>query len=824
MAETKKNSSRNRQVSTANTSVSILDVFFTTIRHWPWIVLSVAIFVGAAYIYLLRIPDTYTRAADIMIKDDTKGRSIAADYFADIGLLQTRTNINNEVINLKAKDLMEEVVRRLNLDQYYYRQGAFHKIAIYGTTLPVKVSVADFPEEGSYSMNIEVAKDGKVTIRDLSSNGTEYAGKKFIGKFNTPIKTPIGKLTVTPTSSYNKGEKVDIGMLKVPIAAARDSYNARLGVSVSDKESGTNMVRLTMSDQAPERADDVLNTVIGVYNENWVRDRNQVAVSTSNFINDRLGVIESELGNVDSDISSYKSATMVPDIDAAGSMYMQQSQQTQNQIMGVNNQLAMARYIRSYLASDGNHDQLLPTNTGLESANVQGLITQYNNTLLQRNALVAKSSEKNPLVTQMDADLTAQRQAMIRTVDNEIVALNTQLRSLRGTEAQTQSRIASNPAQAKNLLSVERQQKVKESLYLYLLTKREENEISQAFTAYNTKVVNRPGASGIPSVPNRRSILTMAFLIGFFLPFGVTFVKELTNTKVRGRKDVENLTLPFLGEIPMTGDGKKNFRQQAKEDKHEIIIKEGSRDMVNEAFRVLRTNVEFMKGTDGDASQVIAITSFNPHSGKSFIAVNLGMTLALKHRKVIVVDGDLRRRTTSAYVGSPETGLADYLSGSVKDLDSVIVTDSDNPDFSVLPVGTSAPNPTELLETPRFGEMIKKLREDYDFVIIDCPPIEVLADAQIIDRYADRTVFVVRAGLLDRSMLAELDKLYEQKKYHNMSFILNGTVGGRGKYGYGYRYGYGYGYAYGYGYGYGYAYGEDGTKKRIRKRKKKSNS
>ncbi len=823
MAESRKNSSRTRQAATSTTSVSILDVFFTTIRHWPWILLSVAVFVGAAYIYLLRIPDTYTRAADIMIKDDTKGRTVAADYFADIGLLQTRTNINNEVINLKAKDLMEEVVRRLNLDQRYFRQGPFHKIALYGSNLPVQVNVADFPEEESYSLHVKVDKEGKVTVSDLSSNGSDPSDKKYVAKFNEQISTPIGKLTVVPGKGYQKGQSCNVELIKVPLSAIRNSYNGRLGVVIADQESGTNMVRLTMSDQVPERADDILNTVIGVYNENWVRDRNQIAVSTSNFINERLGVIESELGNVDSDISSYKSAAMVPDIDAAGSMYMQQSQQTQNAIMGVNNQLAMARYIRSYLAADGNNDQLLPTNTGLESGNVQTLINQYNNTLLQRNSLIAKSSEKNPLVAQMDADLSAQRAAIIRTVDNEIVGLNTQLKSLRGSEAQTQSRIASNPTQAKNLLSVERQQKVKESLYLYLLTKREENEISQAFTAYNTKVVNRPGASGYPSMPNRSSILTMAFLIGLCLPFGVTFVKELTNTKVRGRKDVENLALPFLGEIPMAGDGKKkSFRKEAKEDKHEIVIKEGSRDMVNEAFRVLRTNIEFMRGTDGDSSQVIAITSFNPHSGKSFIAVNLGMSLALKHRKVIVVDGDFRRHTTSAYVGSPKHGLSDYLSGAVDDINSVIVTDPENPDFAVLPVGALPPNPTELLETPRFKDMIAKLREEYDFVIIDCPPIEVLADAQIIDRYADRTVFVIRAGLLDRSMLAELDKLYDKKKYHNMSFILNGTTGGRGKYGYGYRYGYGYGYAYGYGYGDGYVYGEDGTKKRRKSSKKSS--
>ncbi|WP_289192356.1 GumC family protein [Xylanibacter rodentium] len=805
MAEIKETLNKPRKNNNFGT-VPLSDIFFMTVHHWPWILLSVFICVGVAYVYLLRTPNVYSRSAEILVKDDSKGQSTGADEFANLGLFQSKTNIQNEMTNLKAKDLTEEVVRRLGLDINYYHSGRFHDVVAYGCDLPVKLAVSDYPDEGSFSLELSVAADGTVSIKNLEEPGRETFKQTFTGMLNDTIATPVGKMTVSPSSNYRNGEDISLIIKKWPLSAARDSYNGRLAVTMSN-DKGT-VLKLTFADQSPQRADDVLSTLIGVYNENWIRDKNQIAVSTSNFINDRLGVIEGELGNVDSDISSYKSANLVPDVGAAAAMYMNQSQQTQAQILEVNNQLSMARYIRSYLTADGNGEQLLPANTGLQSSNIQSLIGEYNEKLLQRNALVAKSSEKNPLVIQLDEQLSAQRQAVVRTIDNEIIALNTQLKSLRGSEAQTMSRLASNPTQAKNLLSTERQQKVKESLYLFLLQKREENELSQAFTAYNTRIVNKPGASGVPPTPNRRNILAMAFLIGLAIPFGVTYVRETNNTKVRGRKDIEHLAVPFLGEIPQyTKESRKKSNAEAQKT-NSVVVKEGKRDIINEAFRVLRTNVEFMCGSTPGA-KVIAFTSFNPGSGKSFISVNLGMSIALKRKKVLIIDGDMRHGSTSAYIGSPSLGLSNYLSGSENDISKVIVRDTVCDTLFYLPVGSIPPNPTELLESSRLSDLIRTAKEEFDYIIIDCPPIEVVADAQIIDRYADRTFFIIRAGLLERAILPDLDRLYEEKKYRNMAFVLNGTRNDQGRYGYSHSYRYGYGY----GYGYGYNYGSDGKKR-----------
>lgn len=559
---------------------------------------------------------------------------------------------------------------------------------------------------------------------------------------------------------------------------------------------------MTFRDVCIQRAEDILNTVIAVYNENWIKDKNQIAVSTSMFINDRLGVIESELGHVDENISTFKSENLLPDVQAASQLYMTERSQAQSQILTLNTQLSMARYIRNYLTAASSRNQLLPANSGLESANIENQISEYNNLQLQRNNLVANSSEQNPLVVDMDESLRSMRRSIVSSVDNLITTLNTQIHSLEKSDQRATERIAANPSQAKYLLSVERQQKVKESLYLFLLQKREENELSQAFTAYNTRVITPPTGSMIPTAPVKKNILLVGFALGLLIPVVIVFLQETLNTRVRGKKDLENLSIPFVGEIPLYGKIRRSglFRKKVTPlTETRVVVKEGSRDVVNEAFRVLRTNLEFVSG-ENSKGQVILMTSFNPGSGKTFLTVNIAATLAIKGKRVLVIDGDLRRGSTSVYVGSPHHGLSNYLAGKVQRIEDVIVPASETVRFDVLPIGTIPPNPTELLAGERLQTLLTYFRTRYDYILIDCPPIEMVADTHIIGKYADRTIFVVRAGLLERSMLPELEVLYTEHKFKNMAVLLNGTEG-NGSYRYGYRYGYHYGYGSSYYYG-----------------------
>ena len=770
------------------TQVKISDVVFNTLRHWPWILLSLVLCVGGAYFYLLRTTPVYSRTATILIKDDSKGASTSQlDAFADMGLIQTHTNLTDELNKFQSPDVMREVVKRLNLDMNYYVDGTYHKQIVYGTTLPVTVNFQTLADDESASVTVNVGKDGMVTLSELKQGSEELKSPKGKFRMGQDIPTEAGIVVVSATPYYKKGSDVKVYASRMPIKAASDAYSGRLTASV--KADKGNTMNLTFTDPSIQRAEDVLNTLISVYNAKWLENRNQISVATSKFIDERLDVIESELGNVDKDISTYQSEHLIPDVQQAASMYMAENQAASAQMLDLNNRLQMTRYMRNYLSAAANKNSLLPANSGIDNANIESQIGEYNTLMLQRNSYEQTSSASHPKVVELDGQLAEMRRTILSSVDNQIAGLQTQITNLQTSKNSTTAKIAANPNQAKYLLSVERQQKVKESLYLFLLQKREENELSQAFTAYNTEIITMPTGSSAPTAPIKSKILLMAFVVGLALPFGVTYLLEVNNSKVRGRKDIEDLPLPFLGEIPDI-----KAKKGTKVVDNMMIVRQGRRDVVNEAFRVLRTNLGFMSTSDEGCS-VVMVTSFNPGSGKTFIAMNLAMSLAIKDKRVLVIDGDMRRGSTSTYVDSPATGLSNYLVGAVNYIESVIAKDSSNENLSVLPVGSIPPNPTELLETKRFAELVANLRNKYDYIFIDCPPIEMMADAHIIEKLADRTIFVIRAGLLERNMLPELVRIYDEKKFKNLGLVLNATPAQGSRYGY--KYGYGYGYVYG---------------------------
>lgn len=785
--------------------VSLTEVFSETLQHWPWILVSVLVFVALGALYCLCTPSKYMETADLLIKDEEGGSNIdVMSAISDLGFGNTNTNVIDEITNLQSRDLMEEVVRRLDLDRSLYARGTFKKQLLYGLDLPVNVDLSGVNEESRVSFNLDVTTDGKVEISKLMSqkrkNGNigqyepkvKYKGKIYTGKIGSPIKTPAGTVTVNRADNFSTKKDMKLFYTKQPIGSTARQFAEKLGVKLNDKKDGS-VINLQMQDFSEQRADDILATVIGVYNELWIIDKNKIANSTDEFIAERLQVIESELGNVDNDISTFKSANLVPDVGSAAEIYLRQGEKSADEIMQVGSALQMSRYIRSYLAVPENYDKLLPANTGIDNLSIERQIEEYNKMMLQREALANKSSDQNPLVENLDRQLASQRSAILVAVDNQIYNLTTQLRASQQAENAAKGKIASGPRQAKYLLSVERQQKVKEELYLYLLQKREENQLSKTFTATNTRVVNRPGSSGRPATPQKSRVLQICFILGLIVPFVYYYVVELNDTKVRRRKDVEDLKVPFLGEVP------KDINRRKKNDPYAVVVKEGKRDVINESFRVLRTNVEFMK-KKGEDAEVIALTSFNAHSGKSFLSVNLGKVLSLKRKRVLVIDADLRHSSASQYVDSPDKGLSTILNAEdLSHLSSLIVPCGDSKYLSVLPAGSQAPNPAELLERGTFKDLIEQLRKEYDYIIVDCPPIEIVADAQIINPYMDRTVFVLRAGLAERSMLAVLDKLYEEKKYKNMSVILNYTPIIRGKFRSSRSYGGGYGYGYEYG-------------------------
>jgi capsular exopolysaccharide synthesis family protein len=363
------------------------------------------------------------------------------------------------------------------------------------------------------------------------------------------------------------------------------------------------------------------------------------------------------------------------------------------------------------------------------------------------------------------------------------------------SEAVTKKKIAQNPIQVEYLLSVERQQKIKEALYLFLLQKREENELTYAFTAYNTRIVSPPMGNIIPVFPNKRKLFLIAFLLGIIFPCTVLLTLEGLNTNIKSRKDLTGLSVPLISEIPWAGKRHLLHLPIRRKHKNEVAIIVNSKDQnrVNEAFRIARTNIDFMHENIGNGS-VVMVTSFNPDSGKSFITTNLAICMSIRGSRVLIIDLDLRKATTSSIVGSPKTGVSDYLAGKEKEVGKIIFKSETYENLNVLPVGKISPNPSELLASPKLKELISSLKPLYDYILLDCTPIDIVADAALVNKVSDTAIFVIRAGLFARRDLPYIQELYDAKAYNNIRIILNNSdvyekygydkYGKYGKYGY----------------------------------------
>lgn len=587
----------------------------------------------------------------------------------------------------------------------------------------------------------------------------------------------------------------------------------RLKTKVENEKSS--IISMSIIDGDPQMAEKLLSTTVQVFNEKWLADKNRIAASTSAFIQERLVLLENELGIVDDSISNFKARNRITDIGRVSDLYLQQQSSSDAQILTLNNQKAMALYILGILRDKESHHQLLPTNSGINNSVAETQITQYNNMLLQLKNSMYSTSSQNPLIIKQESDLSDIRKNIVATINNHIKALDIQLKSYSDASGEANSKISQNPGQEKHLLSVEREQKVKESLYLYLLQKKEENEISTTYKSYITEMIDQPHGSDNPTSPNSRNVLFAAILLALLVPTVILFVRENLDNTVRDKYDIKNASnLMLIGEVPLYNYDKKlrkavpapKFKKttlgellpwrEKKERPSMLVVEPDKQDIVNEAFRMIRTNLEFMTSKHGDKN-VYIVTSSYEGSGKTFISTNLSIALAIKGKSVLFIDGDLRHASASHHFACPKIGLADYLAEQESDWRNLLVVPQEYPSLNILPVGTIPPNPTELLAGERLGQLISEARGSYDFIIIDCPPAESLADTGIIERQADRTLFVMRAGLFERKRVEDLDAAAQNGKYKQMFLILNAIkLGAR----YGYRYGYRRGYRYGYGY------------------------
>lgn len=767
-----------------------------------WYAVSVFICIVFACIYLYRTPSSYQRTAKVIISEngqDAAMRDLAA-FTGGMAGGNAGENVNNEVEAFSSPDLMKLVVERLGLQTSYVEKQPFRQVEHYSDT-PVELKVVEGIPQSSFSFSLDRHKDSILVLSDFRVGAEEIKADHVVGRPLDTLNTPVGKLILSPTVNFTQWGR-PFTVTWVNSMSRAKSYCSRLSASISGKQ--TSVIVLSIEDVFPSRAENILSTLIDVYNEVWIHDKNRSARNTTAFINERLIVIEQELGGIETSLKNFKQENRLTDIQMASQAYLQESTSYSAQAFDVSNQLSIAQYIRSYITDPAHSKDLIPANSGLTNTDIEGQISEYNNMVLTRDRLLAGSSEKNPLILDMNTSLNALKTTIIRSIDNLVAALELQADRLQGQEEQIMGRIASSSGTEMELLSIERQQKVKESLYIYLLQKREENEIAGLVNVGNTRLIMSPNGSPSPVAPNKMMILLVAVIMGCGIPFATVFIMRMLDTTIKRRTDLTGVDIPFLGEIPLIGvRRRKGLDILKKTDKYDnsnchIVVRSGSRDAVNEAFRVLRTNMDMMTDRSA-ASHTVIVTSLNPNAGKTFMTLNMAAGMALKGSRTLLLDLDLRKATLSKTLEMNGTGSVAYLSGKTDDYHAGIKSVAEN--LFLLPVGSLPPNPSELLLSRKFPALISALKKEYDYIFIDCPPVEIVADTYIVSQYADMSLFVVRSGVFDRRDLPVLEQLYSNGKLRHMALAMNGVEAysrGYGRYG---HYGYGYGYDYGYGYG-----------------------
>lgn len=766
---------------------TLYDFVQLILSNWYWFALSIIVCCLCAAFYLRRTAPVYQRSASVLVKDSRKGSAAEVVAFSDIMGGMGRRSVDNEIYILQSRRLMEEVVKRYDLSTAYSTSGRIRTVDIYGRTpLLVKFLTAAPSDAGSFKYTVK--KDGKVALGEFRDRLGEEQSFKTTATVGDTITTPLGKIVFMPTPYVDQYIDKKVNVSKYPLNEITESYRKRLQCNITDKMAS--VINISMADVVPKRAEDVINGIIDAYNADAINDKREISNLTEKFINERLLTLGKELNVADNEIASFKKENRIYSPQDEASLSAEEIARLKKESMSLEGSLEIAQYILDYVRNDASGSSLIPAATVSMSGASSALASQidmYNTNVLNYQRLLAESSENSPVIMDLKAQISSVRGAIITSLESHIEGLKLQIANVSNEQRKADSRMTSSPTKEKELLSITRQQKVKEELYIYLLTKLEENALTGATAESNARVIDLAYGSNRPISPRSMMIYLMALVIGAIIPFVILYIMELLNTSVRSRREVEEaLSAPFLGDIP---------RFEGKAD-YNVVVKENSRDVISEAFRILRTNINFMS-VDRNM-QVITLTSSIPHSGKTFISTNLAMTLAISGKKVLLMDLDLRRRTLSKQLGhrNDRRGLTSYLSGTISSLNDAISKTSLHDNLDMMYAGPQPPNPAEMLMSHRVDAMIAELRKMYDYIIIDNVPAMAVADAMIIDRFVDLTIYVVRQGNLDRRQLPDIEQLYREKKFNNMAIVLNGVSHNRSSYGYGYGYGYGYSYNY----------------------------
>lgn len=738
-------------------------------KYWYWFLLSVIICLGAAYVYLkyYAVPE-YAITSTLLIKDEKAGTASAEESF-NLNLFANSKNLNNEIEILESISLMERVSQALGLNVTYHRAGKFRNTELYGKYLPIKVLVDRLsPEINNQDISLTL---GQGNTFDLEENGkhTSYA-------FGQQIKRPYADFTVVADSNAQLLANYANSHLLVGLHNPKTvANNYRQNILVAPVSKDATVVKVSMTDAIPERGRDVINKLVEVYNQEALEDKNQTATNTIQFLDERLKFLTRELTGVERKVEQYKSQNEVTDMSVQASSYLEQASDYNKKLSDWTIQINVLKSIENYLTKNGNQYKLVPSALGIQDPTLAALIGKFNELQLERERMLRTTELSNPVVVNIDQQLANLQTNILESLRNIKNGLLITSNNLRANSGQFKSRIQQVPMLERQLQDINRQQETKQKLYLFLLQKREEAGLSLAGTVANTRIVDSAISTDYPIRPSKQIVYLAALLVGLLVPFGGVYAKGLLNEKVESRHDVEHHTLtPIIGELSRNNQGP-------------LVMTRGNRSGLAEMFRLIRTNLHFAS-TDPD-DKVILVTSSMSREGKTFISLNLGATLVLSGKRVVVLEMDLRQPALLQMLDmSAQVGLTDYLQSERVTIESLLQPVPQVDGLFVVGAGQQVTNPAELMMSSKMAYLLHELREAFDYIIIDTAPVGKVADAFTLRNYVNQTIYVVRSRFTLKKQLDIVDSILKSGKLPNPVIVLNDMPIDT-KHGYGYGYG-----------------------------------
>ena len=778
--------------------LNIQELLFRYLIHWPWFVVSVLFCVVCAFAYLKVATPVYNVSATVLIKDEDKGGGATmASELEKMGLggmINTKSNVDNEVEVLKSKSLALEVVEQLNLYVSYRNEDGWLSKEMYRTS-PVLVSLT--PQEADQlekpmKVKMNLLDPGKMDV-EIEVGEKKY--QKHLDKLPAVFPTDEGTVAFLANSDtlagkWGKVQHITASIGK-PMAVAK-GYSKALFIAPTSKT--TSVVTISLKNSSTQRGKDFINKLIEVYNINTNNDKNEVAQKTAEFIDERIAIISKELGSTEQDLETFKRTAGITDLSSEAKIALEGNAEYEKRRVENQTQISLVKDLQRYL--QGSDYEVLPSNVGLKDEALAIAISKYNEMLMERNRLLRTSTENNPTIINLTSSIHAMRANVVASMDATLKGLQITKADLQREAKRFSQRISDAPTQERQFVSIARQQEIKAGLYLMLLQKREENAITLAATANNAKIIDAAIPDEAPVAPNKIMILALALVMGAGIPVGIIYLFSLTKVSIEGRADVEKLTtLPVIGDIPVA-DGLQGSS---------IAVFENQNNLMSETFRGIRTNLQFLLE---EGQKVIMVTSTVSGEGKSFVSANTAISLSLLGKKVVIVGLDIRKPGLNKVfnLSTKEQGITQFLTDPKRNIMDLVQQSDINSNLFILPGGAVPPNPTELLARKGLEEAIEQLKKHFDYIVLDTAPVGMVTDTQLISRIADLTVYVCRADYTRKSEFALVNELATTSKLPRISIAINGLDLKKKKYGYYYGYGK-------YGKYYGYGYGEHENKK-----------